>query len=167
MIYHRDEGIALPGGDTVHTVYVEMKNKHNTMNSASAGKTYIKMQNQLLRDDDCACFLVEAIAQRSQNVKWETTVDKNKVSHRRIRRVSIDQFYALVTGQEDAFYQMCMKLPNVIEEVVRNAEGVKVPHDTVLEGLFEMAGPGGGTEGASMAMAVYMLGFGTYQGFRR
>ena len=62
---------------------------------------------------------------------------------------------------------MCMKLPDVIEEVVRNAEGVKVPHDTVLEGLFEMAGPGGGTEGASMAMAVYMLGFGTYQGFRR
>ncbi len=167
VIYHRDEGIVLPGGDTVHTVYVEMKNKHNTMNSASAGKTYIKMQNQLLQDDDCACFLVEAIAQRSQNVKWETTVDKNKVSHRRIRRVSIDQFYALVTGQEDAFYQMCMKLPDVIEEVVRNAEGVKVPHDTVLEGLFEMAGPGGGTEGASMAMAVYMLGFGTYQGFRR
>ena len=114
VIYHRDEGIVLPGGDTVHTVYVEMKNKHNTMNSASAGKTYIKMQNQLLQDDDCACFLVEAIAQRSQNVKWETTVDKNKVSHRRIRRVSIDQFYALVTGQEDAFYQMCMKLPDVI-----------------------------------------------------
>ena len=31
------------------------------------------MQNQLLNDDDCACFLVEAIAQRSQNIKWETT----------------------------------------------------------------------------------------------
>ena len=40
------------------------------------------MQNQLLKDDDCACFLVEAIAQRSQNVKWETTVDKNKVKMR-------------------------------------------------------------------------------------
>lgn len=38
------------------------------MNSASAGKTYIKMQSQLLSDDDCACFLVEAIAQRSQNI---------------------------------------------------------------------------------------------------
>lgn len=44
------------------------------------------MQNQLLRDDDCACFLVEAIAQKSQNIKWQTTVDKNKVSHKRIRR---------------------------------------------------------------------------------
>ncbi len=167
VIYQNEDGIALPGGDVVHTVYVEMKNKHNTMNSASAGKTYIKMQNQLLRDDDCACFLVEAIAQRSQNIKWETTVDKNKVSHRRIRRVSMDQFYALVTGQEDAFYQMCMELPAVIEEVVKGTEGVEVPHDTVLEELGEIASQAGSMEGASMAMAVYMLGFGSYYGFRR
>jgi hypothetical protein len=30
--------------------YVEMKNKHNTMNSSSAQKTYIKMQNTLLNE---------------------------------------------------------------------------------------------------------------------
>jgi len=119
----------------VHTVYVEMKNKHNTMNSASAGKTYIKMQSQLLSDDDCACFLVEAIAQQSQNIKWETTVDGKKVSHKRIRRVSLDQFYALVTGEEDAFYQMCMVLPVVIQKVVDSGEDVKVPHDTVIQEL--------------------------------
>ena len=58
VIYKNPQGITLPEGDTVHTIYVEMKNKHNTMNNASAGKTYIKMQNQLLKDDDCACFLV-------------------------------------------------------------------------------------------------------------
>ena len=46
VIYKNAEGVTLPDGDVVHNVYVEMKNKHNTMNSASAGKTYIKMQNQ-------------------------------------------------------------------------------------------------------------------------
>ena len=30
-----------------------MKNKHNTMDSSAAGKTFIKMQNQILKDDDC------------------------------------------------------------------------------------------------------------------
>ena len=50
VIYKNADGITLPGGDVVHNVYVEMKNKHNTMNSASAGKTYIKMQNQLLKE---------------------------------------------------------------------------------------------------------------------
>lgn len=167
VIYQNEDGIQLPGGEVVHTVYVEMKNKHNTMNSASAGKTYIKMQNQLLKDDDCACFLVEAIAQRSQNIKWETTVDKNKVSHRRIRRVSLDRFYEMVTGEEDAFYQMCMVLPGVIEKVVDSGDGISVPKDTVMEELKNIALQiGEEKETISMAMAVYMLGFNTYNGFR-
>lgn len=167
VIYQNSEGISLPDGDMVHTIYVEMKNKHNTMNSASAGKTYIKMQHQLLKDDDCACFLVEAIAQKSQNIKWETTVDQNRVSHKRIRRVSLDQFYALVTGQESAFYQMCMVLPYVVEKVVNSGEGVKAPKDTVLQELKNIAKQvGDDTEELSMAMAVYMLGFSTYNGFK-
>ena len=62
VIYRNPDGIQMPDGDIVHTIYVEMKNKHNTMNSASSAKTYIKMQGQILEDDDCACLLVEAIA---------------------------------------------------------------------------------------------------------
>lgn len=166
VIYHNENGIELPDGDRVHTVYVEMKNKHNTMNSASATKTYIKMQNQLLKDDDCACFLVEAIAQKSQNIKWVTTVDKDKVSHRRIRRVSLDQFYAMVTGEENAFYQMCMVLPEIIEKVVNNGEGIEAPKDTVIDELKQLALEiGGETSEIAMALAVYMLGFRTYTGF--
>ena len=168
VIFQSEDGIQLPDGDMVHTVYVEMKNKHNTMNSASAGKTYIKMQSQLLSDDDCACFLVEAIAQRSQNIKWETTVDGKKVSHKRIRRVSLDQFYALVTGEEDAFYQMCMVLPGVIQKVVDSGEDVKVPHDTVIQELRTLANRADETnENLAMSIAVYLLGFNTYNGFSR
>lgn len=166
VIYQDEEGIALPDGDIVHTVYVEMKNKHNTMNSASAGKTYIKMQNQLLNDDDCACFLVEAIAQKSQNIKWETTVDGKRVSHKRIRRVSLDQFYDITTGEKNAFYKMCMVLPEVIEKVVRQDSKVKVPCDTVIEELKKIADMSGReSEDIAMAVAVYMLGFNSYLGF--
>ena len=42
VIYKNPDGIQMPDGDVVHTLYVEMKNKHNTMNSASSAKTYIK-----------------------------------------------------------------------------------------------------------------------------
>lgn len=145
-----------------------MKNKHNTMNSASAGKTFIKMQNQLLNDDDCACFLVEAIAQRSQNIKWETTVDKKKVGHKLIRRVSIDQFYALVTGEDDAFYQMCMLLPSVIEKAVEELDDTIVPHDTVVSELRDLASRQNiESSDLAISMAAYMLGFGTYKGFAK
>ncbi len=166
VIYENANGITFPDGTVIHRIYVEMKNKHNTMNSASAGKTFIKMQDQLLRDDDCACFLVEAIAQHSQNIKWETTVDKRKVGHKLIRRVSVDQFYALVTGQDDAFYQMCMVLPGVIQKAVDNLENANIPNDTVLEELKEIAArQEAEPEDLAIAMAVYMLGFGSYSGF--
>ena len=167
VIYENPNGIHIPGANDVHTIYVEMKNKHNTMNSASASKTFIKMQNQLLNDDDCACFLVEAIAQRSQNIKWETTVDKKKVSHKLIRRVSIDEFYALITGQDDAFYQMCMVLPSVIERAVNEMGSSTVPNDTVIDELRKLSKNSNMIdENMAMAMAIYMLGFGDYKGFK-
>lgn len=162
VVFKKDNGITLPDGEKVKTVYVEMKNKHNTMNSASSGKTYIKMQGQLLADDNCACFLVEAIARKSQNITWSVTVDGNRQSHRRIRRVSMDEFYKLVTGQDDAFYQMCMVLPSVVESVIADKKAVSIPKDTVIEDLKRLAKDDHG----SMALALYMLGFGSYIGFQ-
>ena len=145
----------------------EMKNKHNTMNSASAGKTFIKMQNQLLKDDDCACFLVEAIAQRSQNIKWETTVDKNKVGHKLIRRVSLDQFYSLVTGEKNAFYQLCIVKTDIIKKSVNELGKEIVPDDTVLEELNKMSEKFDcDSKELSIVMAIYMLGFKDYIGFK-
>ena len=78
----------------------------------------------------------------------------------------MDRFYALVTGEEDAFYQMCMILPDVIEKVVNSMEDVQVPKDTVMEELRTWAShldveP----EDLAIAMAVYMLGFSGYKGF--
>ncbi len=163
VIFKNDSGIILPDGDKVSTIYVEMKNKHNTMNSASSGKTYIKMQGQILSDDDCACFLVEAIAKKSQNTTWSVSVDGIKQKHRRIRRVSMDEFYKLVTGQDNAFYKMCMVLPSVIKGVVENATEVATPKDTVIDELGHIAQ----REQGSFALALYMLGFSTYNGFAR
>ena len=168
VIYRNPDGIILPDDAVVHTVYVEMKNKHNTMNSAASGKTFIKMQAQLLEDDDCACFLVEAIAKKSQNIKWETTVDQRKVGHRLIRRVSLDQFYALVTGQEDAFYQLCMVLPGVIQKVIETKGSELIPNDTVMQELLAIANETGiHDQEMAVAMAIYMLGFSSYTGFTR
>ena len=88
------------------------------------------------------------------------------MQHRLIRRVSMDQFYAMLTGQENAFYKMCMVLPEVINSVVNEEGGVEVPHDTVIAELRKMAFLYGNENcELSMAMAVYMLGFNTYMGF--
>ena len=162
VIFAKDNGIILPDGDKISRILIEMKNKHNTMNSAASSRTYIRMQSQLLSDDDCACFLVEVIAKQSQNATWVVSVDGQQQKHRRIRRVSIDQFYALVTGQEDAFYQMCMILPGVIEKVVASSDSSAMPKDSVIDELDEIAK----SKDGPFALALYMLGFGSYSGFK-
>ncbi len=161
VIVRRENGIVMPDGDKVKTVYVEMKNKHNTMNDASSSKTYMKMQGQLLSDDDCICCLVEAIAKKSQNITWSVSVDGQQQKHRRIRRLSMDAFYELVTGEKDAFYQMCRVLPSIIESVVKNTNTIEIPNDTVIEELRSTAKE----EDGSILVALYMLGFGSYIGF--
>lgn len=167
VIYDAPDGYDVDNQNVVHRIYVEMKNKHNTMNSSASGKTYIKMQNQLLKDDDCACFLVEAIARKTQNIIWNTTVDKQTVSHKRIRRVSIDKFYEIVTGVPDAFFKICIALPYVVEEVLtENDSEVKIPHDTVYIRLQEASKRYKGvSDDMAMILSMYMLGFSSYNGF--
>ena len=162
VVFENDKGIILPDNDKVSRVYIEMKNKHNTMNSAASSRTYIRMQSQLLSDDDCACFLVEVIAKQSQNATWVVSVEGYRQKHRRIRRVSIDQFYSLVTGQEDAFYKMCMVLPGTIEKAVTNLKPNTIPEDTVIDELNEVAK----SKDGPFTLALYLLGFVSYTGFR-
>ena len=160
VIFEKSDGIEIEDCGKVSRIFVEMKNKHNTMNSSASAKTYMKMQGQLLRDDDCACFLVEVIAKKSQNIAWQVTLDGQKQKHRRIRRVSIDEFYKIVTGEDDAFYQLCMFLPKMIESVISDFENLKIPNDTVFEELKNNSAT------KSFELALYMLGFKSYLGFK-
>ena len=157
IIVENKNGLNIFDDELVSKVFVELKNKHNTMNSSSSAKTYMKMQSQLLKDDSCACFLVEVIAKKSQNISWEISLDGVKNKHKLIRRVSVDKFYELITGESNAFYKICEILPHVVEEVVLKMGSHKIYNDTVIEELKE--------DNMPFHMALYMLGFKTYLGF--
>lgn len=138
-------------------IYVEMKNKHNTMNSSSSQKTYIQMQHQIIKTPMDQCFLVEALASCSRNIPWGCCVNKVHYEVPNIRRVSMDQFYAIVTGEKDAFYHMCIQLPKTIEKIITQNKNLIVQKDTVLEELQQVH--------PDLQMALYKLAFSTYDGF--
>lgn len=74
----------------------------------------------------------------------------------------------LVTGQEDAFYKMCMVLPSVIEKAEKELEETIVPNDPVIDELREMAAKQNiESKDLTITMVAYMLGFGSYKGFLR
>jgi len=152
------------GWDVIYTgdnykIYVEMKNKHNTMNSSSSQKTYIQMQNQILKTPNDYCFLVEALAPSSRNIRWGCSIDGEHVEDKRIRRVSMDQFYKIVTGVDDAFYQMCKQLPVTIEKIIKSGTAPKLEKDTVIEELK--------AKNPDMLKALYLLAFEKYEGFEK
>lgn len=137
-------------------IYVELKNKHNTMNSASSQKTYMKMQSKLLDDDKAICYLVEVISKKSKDETWRITLDKKTRGHNRIRRMSMDKFYELVFGDSKAFFKLCFALPTIIEDVIRNNDELALTN-TVYNELIK--------EHSDLLTALYILAFSTYEGF--
>ena len=144
------------------TYYVEMKNKHNTMNDASSNNTILKMYDKVNSDPNAICCLVEVIAKSSGNKVWKRNGKRNdrvfKIENERIRRVSIDQFYSIVTGEEDAFYQVCQQLPITINKLVKN-KNIKLPEDTVIDELEKIDD--------DKTKALFSLAFGSYLGFKK
>ena len=137
-------------------IFVEMKNKHNTMNSASSQKTYMKMQNKIVRDSHATCMLVEVISTRSQNKTWIVTVDKERFCNEKIRRVSIDKFYEIVFGDAKAFFKLCQALPDILDDVIETLERDS-NQSTVFKELKAIS--------PDIMKSLYLLAFSTCEGF--
>lgn len=137
-------------------IFVEMKNKHNTMNSSASQKTYMKMQNKIVRDSKATCMLVETIAKHSQNITWVVTVDKERFNNENIRRVSMDKFYEMVFGDALAFAKMCKMLPTILDDVIEEL-GHEANQNTVFTELAALS--------PNIMKSLYLLAFKTYEGF--
>ena len=65
-----------------------------------------------------------------------------------------------MTGEAEAFYEMCMTLPDAIKDVLDAKESVRKPNDSVFNELKNKSATN------SFELALYMLSFETYSGFK-
>lgn len=138
-------------------IFVEMKNKHNTMNSSSSQKTYMRMLSKIEEDPENICFLVEVIAKNSQNIAWNTSLDGETFSKERIRRVSIDKFYEIVTGERESFKNLVEVLPKVMDDVL-----IELTQNSIQNTVFEELS----IIDENLLKSLYLLSFGRYEGFK-
>lgn len=138
-------------------IFVEMKNKHNTMNSSSSQKTYMRMQNTIIKNNLSTCYLVEVMARKSQNIAWVVSLDGISTKSNNIRRMSIDKFYHLVTGDEFAFKKLCKVLPYVLDDILSNSY-LGNNKNTVFDELKNIS--------PDIVKSIFLLSFKTYQGFK-
>lgn len=101
------------------TMFADIKNKHNTMNSSAAESLFQKLARYADTYKQANCYWVQILAKNSFNEKWFGDINGKEYSHSRVFKISGDQFYALLSGQEDAFSQMYKALPRAIDDYLK------------------------------------------------
>lgn len=117
-----------------NTLFADIKNKHNTMNSSSAEALFQKLARYADDYKKSKCYWVQILAKSSFNELWKGEINGKEYSHSRVYKISGDQFYALLTGQQDAFFQLYTILPLAISDYLKlTAKNNAVKENSALE----------------------------------
>lgn len=103
-----------------NTLFADIKNKHNTMNSSSAEALFQKLARFADDHKQAKCYWVQILAKGSFSEHWTGEINGKEYSHSRVFKISGDRFYALLSGQEDAFFQLCKALPRAIDDFLQS-----------------------------------------------
>lgn len=98
------------------TLFADIKNKHNTMNSSSAEALFQKLARYADDYKKAKCYWVQILAKGSFSELWSGDINGKEYSHSRVYKISGDQFYKLLSGQDDAFFQLYKALPKAIDD---------------------------------------------------
>lgn len=102
------------------TLFADIKNKHNTMNSSAAEALFQKLSRYANDYKKAKCYWVQILAKGSFCELWSGDINGKEYSHSRVYKISGDQFYALVSGQEDALFKLYKALPIAIKDYLKS-----------------------------------------------
>lgn len=123
-----------------NTLFADIKNKHNTTNSASSESLFQKLARYADTNKQSKCYWVQILALGSFCTKWEGTINGKEYSHTRVYRISGDQFYALLSGKPNALKELYRILPRVIDDYLAlREENGEVLEQSVFEEIKELA----------------------------
>lgn len=105
-----------------NTLFADIKNKHNTMNSSAAEALFQKLKRYADDYKQSKCYWVQILAKSSFCELWSGDINGKEYSHSRVYKISGDQFYALLSGKEDAMFQLYKALPIAINEYLKSVE---------------------------------------------
>lgn len=146
------------------TIFAELKNKHNTMNSSSAEATIQKLIHFADQYPDATCYWIQIIAKKSMDELWEGNFNGTFYSHPRVRKISADRFYELVTGIPDAFYQLCNVLPCATQDYIQNLK-VNAQGNADSATVYNQLSSNAHESGKTLIEQIMSDNFSTYIGF--
>lgn len=119
---------------TDNTLFADVKNKHNTMNSSAAEALFQKLKRYADDYKQAKCYWVQILAKGSFCELWSGDINGKEYSHSRVYKISGDRFYALLSGQQDAMFQLYKALPTAIKDYLKSAEETEeIAENSALE----------------------------------
>jgi len=119
---------------TDDTMFADIKNKHNTMNSSSAEALFQKLSRFADDYKKAKCYWVQILAKNSFCDLWKGDINGKEYSHSRVYKISGDQFYALLSGKQNALFQLYKNLPVAIKDYLNSVEkGELVKENSALD----------------------------------
>jgi len=112
------------------SIFIELKNKHNTINSSSGKSAFNKLKAKLEEKPEATTYIVHVINTHSIDEVWRIGVSKDAngdIVHNtdeRIRKMSVDKLYEMATGDADAFKKVCEVLPIITFALRKDFEKV-------------------------------------------
>lgn len=117
-----------------NTLFADIKNKHNTMNSSAAEALFQKLARYANDFKKAKCYWVQILAKGSFCELWSGDINGKEYSHSRVYKISGDQFYTLLTGQQDAIFQLYKVLPIAINDYLKSADqNVEITENSALD----------------------------------
>jgi hypothetical protein len=105
-----------------NTMFADIKNKHNTMNSSSAEALFQKLKRYADDYKKAKCYWVQILAKGSFCELWSGDINGKEYGHSRVYKISGDQFYALLSRKQDALLQLYKALPIAIKDYLKSIE---------------------------------------------
>lgn len=102
-----------------NSLFAEIKNKHNTMNSGGAESVFQKLKKFANDYPNSKCYLVEILSKSSFNENWSGKINGKNYSHQRVFRISGDQFYSMLSGEKEALFNLYKVLPKAIDDFLK------------------------------------------------
>ena len=117
-----------------NTLFADIKNKHNTMNSSAAEALFQKLKRYADDFKQAKCYWVQILTKGSFCELWSGDINGKEYSHSRVYKISGDQFYALLSEQQDAMFQLYKALPIAIKDYLQSVEATEeIAENSALE----------------------------------
>lgn len=120
------------------SIWIELKNKYNTMNSSSLRDTRFKCEELAEKYPNAKIYWAYIVSSNydSFDITWKYSDNKKGITHElneNIRNIAGKDVYTLVTGDETAFEQLFNALPKAINDIKKTKYSLSPKDQLILE----------------------------------